>query len=147
MNIKCEARVYEGTPKDLEREINLWLERAEQNRGQRPIAMSIVENVEGCKHENGSYAVYIVFDQPPPVETTTELAYSELAEQMVAMFKTKMSRHAQRALLERLWVNHAWVHGLEGENVLAPIESGDMPARVSKAWADGKAVRDRGEGQ
>jgi hypothetical protein len=58
-------------------------------------------------------------------------------------FKTKWSLVEQRAFIEKLWLNHAYFHGIEGQSVMTPLESGDLAKRVSDAWAEGKAIRDK----
>jgi hypothetical protein len=69
--------------------------------------------------------------------------YTPISEQLLMEFKTKWSLAEQRAFIEKLWLNHAYFHGIEGQSVMTPLESGDLAKRVSAAWADGKAIRDK----
>jgi hypothetical protein len=79
------------------------------------------------------------------IENAPRYGYSA-RERLLAEFKTKWSLAEQRAFIEQLWLNHAYFHGIEGESVMVPLESGDIAVRVSAAWAEGKAIRDKEEG-
>jgi hypothetical protein len=69
--------------------------------------------------------------------------HTPVSEELLMEFKTKWSLVEQRAFIEKLWLNHAYFHGIEGQSVMTPLESGDLAKRVSDAWAEGKAIRDK----
>lgn len=72
----------------------------------------------------------------------TEEEQKTIAERLLALFKTTWTLEQQRAFIEKLWINHAYFHGLEGKSVMPPLW---CSSGVSEAWAHGKADRERGE--